>query len=357
MTDESRSELHANDSADEGLHSSSVKLFVGSLPYDVNEEDLISVFEKFGEIEEFVILRDRDGRSKGCAALRYTSTSAADQCIATLHNRFCCGNVPTPLQVRYFEKRESGPVTCYIEGLPFCFVPNVMWASLSGTYGPVSNVFPDSVNPFAMYVSFYKKASAFSLSNDARAGSLSIGGLICPEARVTVMRQPHQFMYPYGYFPGYNYVIPPPMMVSPSQSPIVFPVVDEESTPEDPPTKLFAGCLPFSKTAQDVADLFSPFGDLLEVAILTDYSGKSRGAAFVTFAKGSDAEKAMEALKDFCFPKSTRCINISYAYKQTIWNGRHRSSETGTAASCASSHADETCTPVSEDKESADIPA
>jgi hypothetical protein len=148
----------------------------------------------------------------------------------------------------------------------------------------------------------------------------------------------------------------PPMMVPPSQCPLVPPFAPEDSV-EDPPTKLFVGCLPYSKTAQDIADLFTPFGDLLEVAILTDYSGKSRGAAFVTFAKGSDAKKAVEALKGFSFPKSTRCINISYAYKQSVWSGNYRSSETGTAASCTSSNADETCTPVNEDKGHTEVSA
>jgi RNA recognition motif-containing protein len=315
---------------DEG-HESPVKLFVGSLPYDINEDDLLDVFTQFGEVREFTILRDRSGKSKGCAALRYANCKAADLCIATLHNKFCCGNVQTPMQVRYFEKREWSPVFCIIDGLPYCFAPQMLWASFASSYGPVSNVYPDAMNPFAAYVSFNKKTSALSLIEDARVGVVSVGGVPCPAARVTMLAQP--VMYPFGFYPPYPTT---PMIIPPQQS-MAPPASPEEEATEDPPVKLFVGCLPYSKTAQDIADLFSPFGDLMEVAILTDFTGKSRGAAFVTFARTTDAKKAVEALKGFSFPKSTRSINISFAYKQNIWKTHFRSSETGTAPSCTSS--------------------
>jgi len=121
--------------------------------------------------------------------------------------------------------------------------------------------------------------------------------------------------------------------------------------------KLFVGCLPYSKTAQDIADLFSPFGTLIEVAILTDYSGKSRGAAFVTFSKTSEAKRALDELKGFAFPKSTRPINISFAYKQTMWGNSpgggslfmksagYSSDQAGCSSTCTDPH-----TPVCEDQ-------
>lgn len=327
-----------NTSADSGCGiQSSVKLFVGSLPYDVNEDDLLSIFNKFGEIVEFAILRDKSGRSRGCAALRYTTNDAAEACIQTLHNRFCCGNVPTPLQVRHFEKREHIPVTCYIEGLPYCFSAHALWTSLSSTYGPVVNVSIDPVSGplLAAYVSFYKKSSAYALSNDARNGGVFVGGMLCPSVRVTIIKFPPYVQtpavavppfIPYGYpVPmGYPVPPPPPPPVIPGNSDSIAESVEGAGTLGnecDSPMKLFVGCLPYSKTAQDIADLFSPFGTLIEVAILTDYSGKSRGAAFVTFSKTSEARRALDELKGFAFPKSTRPINISFAYKQTMWGG------------------------------------
>lgn len=367
-----------NTSADSGHGiQSSVKLFVGSLPYDVNEDDLLSIFNKFGEIVEFAILRDKTGRSRGCAALRYTSNEAAEACIHTLHNRFCCGNVPTPLQVRHFEKRENVPVTCYIEGLPYCFSAHALWTSLSSTYGPVVNISIDPLSSplLAAYVSFYKKSSAYALSNDARAGGVFVGGMLCPSVRVTIIKippyvqtapsVPGQSFLPYGYPVPMGYPVPPP----PPPPVVPYQNVDESISASvdtaaahvcveaDAPMKLFVGCLPYSKTAQDIADLFSPFGTLIEVAILTDYSGKSRGAAFVTFSKTSEAKRALDELKGFAFPKSTRPINISFAYKQTMWGNSpgggslfmksagYSSDQAGCSSTCTDPH-----TPVCEDQ-------
>ena len=367
----SQSNTHPFDSvADSLAHScesvvaenkSIVKLFVGSLPYDVNEDDLVSIFEKFGEIAEFSILRDNCGRSRGCAALRYTTNEAAKSCIKTLHNRFCCGSVPTPLQVRHFEKREHTPVTCLIEGLPYAFTAHQLWASLAATYGPVSDVSVDPiVGPYSAYVSFNKKASAFALLNDAQTTGVYIGGMLCPSTQVNVVkfapRLPSVSMIPnvYGYpsmpypFPAYPAPITESFGIDDLPPPP--PPPSDGVYAEDPPMKLFVGCLPYSKTAQDIADLFSPFGALIEVAILTDYSGKSRGAAFVTFSKTSEARAALDELSGFCFPKSTRPVNISFAYKQTTFGGVcYKSSD---HATCSSSSTDPN-TPVCEDLEEA----
>lgn len=284
-----------------------IKLFVGSLPYDVEENDLISIFDKFGEISEFSILRDRFGKSRGCAALCFTTEEAAETCIKTLHNRFCCGSVPTPLQVKYFEKREHAPVMCYIQGLPYAFAPHSLWSSFGARYGPVSNVTLDP-SGYAAYVSFYKKSSAFAFCNDSQSAGIYVDGMLCPSAQVTMLKfptmmapmMPSPIYSPFSYGP--DFTLPPP---APLEG-------------EDPSMKLFVGCLPYSKTAQDIADLFSTFGSLVEVAILTDYNGKSRGAAFVTFTKTSEANNAVRELSGYCFPKSTRPINISFAYKQSI---------------------------------------
>ncbi|EER04398.1 conserved hypothetical protein, partial [Perkinsus marinus ATCC 50983] len=79
---------------------------------------------------------------------------------------------------------------------------------------------------------------------------------------------------------------------------------------------LFVGCLPYSKTTLDLAQLFGQFGPILEVALLTNSEGKSKGAAFVTFAYAPDAEAAM-SMNEYCFPGSSRSINVSYATNQT----------------------------------------
>lgn len=346
-----------NTSAESSVgHLAPIKLFVGSLPYEVNEGDLISIFDKFGEVTELTILRDRQGRSRGCAALRFATNEAADQCVQTLHNRFCCGSIPTPLQIRPFEKREPFPVTCFIEGLPYSFGMQEIWTSLSISHGPVMNVSMAGASVmsnanaamYSAYVTFYKKSSAIALSNDSRMAAVYIAGMLCPSVRVTIMKYspllhgspapmmpmvpqiapgtlPYGSVYPVAPY-GYMMAGMPTPVIPTFTSPPVIESVQNEGLKEDDadqPMKLFVGCLPYSKTAQDIADLFAPFGSIIEVAILTDFNGKSRGAAFVTFSKTSHAHKALEELKGFSFPKSTRPINISCAYKQSVVVANH----------------------------------
>jgi RNA recognition motif-containing protein len=65
---------------------------------------------------------------------------------------------------------------------------------------------------------------------------------------------------------------------------------------------LFVGNLTFDTTEDALRDLFSPFGEVQEVRIMTDRdTGKSRGFAFVEMVQDDDAAKAIAALngKDF----------------------------------------------------------
>ena len=64
---------------------------------------------------------------------------------------------------------------------------------------------------------------------------------------------------------------------------------------------LFVGNLPFDATEEALRDLFSPFGEVQQVRIMTDRdTGKPRGFAFVEMAE-DDTAKAIAALngKDF----------------------------------------------------------
>ncbi len=65
---------------------------------------------------------------------------------------------------------------------------------------------------------------------------------------------------------------------------------------------LFVGNLPFAATEDALRDVFSPFGEVQRVRIMTDRdTGRSRGFAFVEMAQDEDAAKAIAALngKDF----------------------------------------------------------
>jgi len=78
-------------------------------------------------------------------------------------------------------------------------------------------------------------------------------------------------------------------------------------------TKVFVGCLPYSKVEADVQAVFEVYGTVAEVAMLRKPDGASKGAAFVTYQDSSAAENAVACLQGHLFEGSTRGLNVSFA--------------------------------------------
>ena len=58
--------------------------------------------------------------------------------------------------------------------------------------------------------------------------------------------------------------------------------------------KLYVGNLPFSTTSADLEKVFSDYGDIEEIKLITDrHTGHSRGFGFVTFVSQHAAETAL----------------------------------------------------------------
>ncbi|KAH9598608.1 RNA recognition motif domain [Trypanosoma melophagium] len=70
------------------ISSTAAKLFVGQLPFEIDEKRLFELFSAYGTVEQIHILRDLNNRSKGAAFVTYSSVEEADTAIFTLHNRY-----------------------------------------------------------------------------------------------------------------------------------------------------------------------------------------------------------------------------------------------------------------------------
>ena len=63
------------------------KLFIGGLSWDTNDDTLRSKFEEFGQVEEAVVVRDRDtGRSRGFGFVRFLQEDDAENAIQNMNN-------------------------------------------------------------------------------------------------------------------------------------------------------------------------------------------------------------------------------------------------------------------------------
>jgi RNA recognition motif-containing protein len=65
--------------------TSGFKMFIGGLPYEVNEEELTALFAEHGELKEVHIATDREtGKSKGFAFVTYASHADGKKALPSL---------------------------------------------------------------------------------------------------------------------------------------------------------------------------------------------------------------------------------------------------------------------------------
>ncbi len=82
-------------------HHSDWKLFVGQLPYKMDESELCALFSQAGAIEHAHILRQPDGKSRGCGFLVFKTKFMADTAISQFHGRVLTGSKGRAITVKY----------------------------------------------------------------------------------------------------------------------------------------------------------------------------------------------------------------------------------------------------------------
>jgi RNA recognition motif-containing protein len=86
--------------------------------------------------------------------------------------------------------------------------------------------------------------------------------------------------------------------------------------------KLFIGCLPFDITEPELVTLFSSYGSVVAANLVTDqFSGHSKGFAFVEMSTRSEGHKAMEDLNGKMYKHRTLVCNEAKPQKK---KGQHR---------------------------------
>lgn len=85
------------------------KLYVGNLPFDATDADLLALFSRAGQCESAAIVTDRyTGRSRGFGFVEMASTAEAAQAIEQLNGSSFMGRNITVSEAREQSKGGSG---------------------------------------------------------------------------------------------------------------------------------------------------------------------------------------------------------------------------------------------------------
>lgn len=86
------------------------KLYVGNLPYSIDDEALHQHFAQFGAVDSAKVIMDREtGRSKGFGFVEMADDSAADQAIEKANGIELNGRAINVSEARPQAPREGGP--------------------------------------------------------------------------------------------------------------------------------------------------------------------------------------------------------------------------------------------------------
>ena len=86
-----------------------MKIYIGGLPYQTDEEQLTQMFSTYGEVASSKIITDRDtGRSKGFGFVEMNDSAAAKRAIEELHEAELGGRTITVNEARPMEQRSGG---------------------------------------------------------------------------------------------------------------------------------------------------------------------------------------------------------------------------------------------------------
>jgi RNA recognition motif-containing protein len=84
-----------------------MRIYVGGLPYQTTEQDLIALFEQAGQVTEATVITDRDtGRSKGFAFVEMNNEQEAHSAIERLNGTSMGDRTITVNQAR--ERQTTG---------------------------------------------------------------------------------------------------------------------------------------------------------------------------------------------------------------------------------------------------------
>mmetsp|Transcript_2353 Transcript_2353/g.6407 ORF Transcript_2353/g.6407 Transcript_2353/m.6407 type:complete len:442 (-) Transcript_2353:459-1784(-) len=358
---------HSNGPSSENRGSSGYKLFVGMVPFSSSEADIEAVFAPFGQLMEVFLMREKDGKSKGCAFVRYYSQHAANMACATLNGTMALPGCARTLVVKYadadsrpgrpgggevpppgfFGMQGMARVPGEADGwmtLPAGSMLGPMASPMAGhTIIPTSGMMPIGMSTAMSGQQFVHARMSGMIPHNVATYQFIPAGM----PQLGVHADPGQsFSFPTTMAHQYAAVavMSPPdspswMGTTPNDPNAVPPVESPEvchssaSTTSDAMStnirgweKLYVSNLPPHVQEHEVHHLFSSYGSVQEMQVLRRPDGSAKGTAFVTYRYGQEGHAAASALNGQILSGSSHALNVRPSTRKS--SSRRSSSST-----------------------------
>lgn len=247
-----------------------IKLFVGSLPRDITDQQLQQLFEPFGDIEEASVLKE-NGVSKGCGFVKFKQKQAATNAMNSM-NGYNFNGSSLVVKVADTEKQKIQKKTVKI---PTPIIPNPFLNPAAAAY---------------MYPALAAAASGLSsLTGNPSNPNVS---------------NPYYHFYSNAVPQAVAPSIPMPAPVAAAQVPYADYMKILSKTGqfiEGPPgCNIFVYHLPGYITDFDLYNMFAPFGNLVSAHVYVDReTGGSKGFGFVSYDNPQSTKVAIDAMNGY----------------------------------------------------------
>lgn len=293
------------------VNDNDTKLFVGSLPKDITEDDIRNIFSRYGTVTDVYIMKNSNGVSKRCAFVNYAFKEQGIFAIHNLNGKLVIENAEKPMEVRFAESKGHLQEKQMLNR-------SVMSPGNNNSFIQSQQFKTMNMNSFNRYPIQMNYNMANSGQPRAGPGPMHTPATWKQYFPKEDSRQP--------YFP--NEMAGQAQWVKPRKMDQLMNTMNINELTGPAGANIFIFHIPNEWCQNDLLSAFSPFGNIVSAHIATEKdTGRNRGFAFVSYDNVDSAINAVKYMNGFMAHKKKLKVTIKKGeeeYVEALLNQRNK---------------------------------